>query len=169
MAQGVLLATAGLFLKAAAILMLISIAITDFRLHKIYNSELLSLLALALAALLTETFRLQSTSPALGAAIGSGAIFVVLIGFWLAGKVGAGDVKLLTIVPLLVGYSGALPMVLALLVFTLVTYLVMKFPVLMPERWLRAYTQSLDAKGRVPFGVPIAAATILALLLPAAG
>ena len=169
MSREVLFAAAELFLKAAAIVLLIRVAVTDFRQHKIFNAELLSLLALALAVVLTESLRLQSTIPALGAAAASAAIFVVLIGFWLARKVGAGDVKLFTIVPLLVGYSGALPMVLALLVFTLTTYLVMKFPALLPERWFRVYAQSLDSTGRVPFGVPIAAATILALLLPGVG
>ena len=164
----VLLATAVLFLNAAAILLLMRIEITDFRHHKIYNAELISLLALALAAVVTESMRVHSISPAQGAAIGSAAMFAVLIGFWLAGKVGAGDVKLLAIVPLLVGYTGALPMVLALLVFSVATYLVMKFPALLPERWFRAYAKSLDSTGRVPFGVSISAATIIALLLPGA-
>jgi prepilin peptidase CpaA len=165
----VLLAAAELFLKAAAILVLVRIAITDFRQHKIYNSELLSLLALALTIVLTEATRLQSTTPALIAGAASAAIFLALIVFWVLRKVGAGDVKLLTIVPLLVGYTGALPMMLMLLALTLFTYLVMKFPVLVPERWFRIYAQSLDSTGRVPFGVPIAAATIFALLLPGAG
>jgi prepilin peptidase CpaA len=165
----VLLAAASLFLKATAILLLIRIAVTDFRQHKIYNTELLSLLALALVIVTTESMRQQSPSPALGAAIASAAIFAVLIVFWLARKVGAGDVKLLAIVPLLVGYSGALPMVLALLAFALAAFLVMKFPALLPARWFRLLAQSLDSKGRVPFGVPISAATIVTLLLPVAG
>jgi len=161
----VLLATATLFLRAAAILLLVRIALTDFRQHKIYNAELLPLLALALAGILTESMQTHSLSPAQGAAITAAAVFAVLIGFWLAGKLGAGDVKLMTVVSLLVGSAGALPLVGALLAFSLAAFVVMKFPVLLPKSWFSIYAQALDETGRVPFGVPISAATVLALLL----
>lgn len=161
-----LFAAAMLLFKAVAILMLIRIGVTDFRQHKIFNSQLVQLLSVALALVVLEATRGQAWVPAAGAAAASALIFVALIGFWVAGKVGAGDVKLLTIVPLLVGYGGVLPMMLALLAFTLATYLVMKFSILLPRPWFEVYTASLDDRGRVPFGVPIAAAAILTLLLP---
>lgn len=155
-----------LLLKAIAVVMLIRIAVIDFRQHKIFNRDVLPLLAVALALLILNCVQAQSVMPAIGAAAAAALIFVVLIGFWLAGMLGAGDVKLLTVAPILVGYAGALPMMLGLLVFSLAAYSVMKFPSLLPKRWQQIYKQSLDERGRVPFGVPIAAAAILALLLP---
>lgn len=165
----VMLATAALFLKAAAVPLLARIAVTDFRQHKIYNAELLPLLALALAAVITECMRVHSLAPAQGAAIIAAAVFVVLIGFWLAGKLGAGDVKLMTVVSLLVGSAGALPLVVALLVFSLAAFTAMKAPMLLPSRWSSVLAQALDQAGRVPFGVPISAATVVALLLSGSG
>jgi prepilin peptidase CpaA len=167
MSPEALFAAAELFLKAAAIVMLVRIAVTDFRLQKIYNSELLSLLALALVIMLTDWVRSQEALSALWTGIASGALFLVLLFFWLRGKVGAGDVKLMSVVPLLVGHAAALPMAMALLAFVVLTYLVMKYPLVLPESWLRTYISALSKTGRVPFGVPIAAATIFALLLPA--
>jgi prepilin peptidase CpaA len=166
MQPATLVAATILLLKAIAVIMLIRIAVTDFRLHKIFNAHLVPLLAVALAMVVLDCVQKQSLMPAVGAGVAAGLIFVVLIGFWLAGKVGAGDVKLLTIAPLLVGYAGALPLVLGLLAFTVLTYLVMKFARFMPKRWFKTYAEELQSKGPIPFGVPIAAATIVALLLP---
>ena len=166
MQPATLVAATILLLKAVGVIMLVRIAVTDFRLHKIFNAHLVPLLAVALALIILDCMQKQSFMPAVGAGAAAGLIFVAMIGFWFAGKVGAGDVKLLTIAPLLVGYAGALPMMLGLLVFTLVTYFVMRFPRVLPKHWLQVYAESVKNKGLVPFGVPIAAAAILALLLP---
>jgi prepilin peptidase CpaA len=161
-----LVAAAILLLKAIAVVMLVRIAVTDFRLHKIYNDHLVPLLAVALALVVLDCVQKQSVTPAVGAGAAAALTFVALIGFWLAGKVGAGDVKLLTVAPLLVGYAGAVPMMIGLVVFTLATYLVMRFPHILPKRWQDGYAPAVKDKGLVPFGVPIAAAAILALVLP---
>jgi prepilin peptidase CpaA len=76
-------------------------------------------------------------------------------------------VKLLTIVPILVGVEGSGPFMIALLLATALTAAVMKFPVLLPEKLFRNYVQTLAQNGRVPFGVPIAAAAIIGLLFTA--
>ena len=108
--------------------------------------------------------RSQELRPVLIAFAMAAIMFLVLLGFWLFGKVGAGDVKLLGIVPLLVGAAGSGPFVVALLLFSVLAAVVMKFPVLLPERMFRSYVEGLSRTGRVPFGVPISFAAILGLL-----
>lgn len=156
-----------LVLKAIAIVVLATIAITDFRTQKIRNEQVRRLLVIAAAIQFVSyinTFDLAAVGLALAA---SGALFVALFGFWLGGKVGAGDVKLLAIVPLLIGMSGSLPFVIAMLVFSLAIYVLARHPTLLPEKWFRSYAERIGANGRVPFGIPIAAAAIVSLLLPA--
>ena len=154
-------------LRAVAVLMLARIAASDFMTQKIRNEHVLQLLAVGGGVLLI-TFITGGDAMSTGLTLAmSAGLFLVLLVFWLLGKVGAGDVKLLTTIPILVGYAGSLPFVAALLVFTLLTYFVMKFPILLPERWFRTYVAALASTGRVPFGVPIAGAAIVVLLLPA--
>ncbi|HTJ57239.1 MAG TPA: prepilin peptidase [Devosiaceae bacterium] len=152
-------------LKAAAVLMLARIGVSDFRTQKIRNQHVAELFAVALAILLVTYISNGNGRVAGLAFLMSAVLFFVLVLFWLLGKVGAGDVKLMATMPILVGFSGSIPFVAALLVFSLLVYAVAKFPVLLPRRWFRTYIQSLASSGRVPFGVPIAAAGILALLL----
>jgi prepilin peptidase CpaA len=152
-------------LKATAVLMLARIAVSDFRTLKIRNEHVGQLFVTALAIMLV-TFLSNGDSRAAGMALlVSGVLLVLLVVFWLLGKVGAGDVKLMVTIPILVGYSGSIPFVIAFFAFSILTYLVAKFPMLLPDRWFRAYISSLAKSGRVPFGVPIAAAGILALLV----
>ena len=166
MQPATLVAIGILVLKAVAVIMLVRIAISDFRLRKIFNEHLLQLLAVALALVVLDCMQKQSFMPAVGAGAAAGLVFLTTIGFWLAGKVGAGDVKLLTIAPLLVGYAGTLPMMLGVLAFAILTYVVMRLARFMPKRWFLAYSEVSEKKGPIPFGVPIAAAAVLALLLP---
>jgi len=153
-------------LKAAAILMLVRIGVSDFLTQKIRNEHITQLFVVAVAILLIG-FVNDRDSLSVGLAMAmAAALFVVLLVFWLLGKVGAGDVKLLTTIPILLGYSASLPFVCLLLAFTLITFFVMKFPLVLPERWFRTYVASLAENGQVPFGVPIAAAAIVVVILP---
>lgn len=152
--------------RAGIIIVLAYVASSDFTTQKIRNQQLLYLVAGA--AMLTLLRVLQGSdlqSMLISAAIAA-ALFAILFVFWLLGKVGAGDVKLLGIVPLIVGVEGSLTFMAGLLVLTFVTYFVMKFPVLVPQAWFRTYLTGLGKTGRVPFGVPISVAAILALLVP---
>jgi prepilin peptidase CpaA len=151
-------------LKAAAIVLLVKIAATDFRVQKIRNADLLPLLVIALAVRGLEYLRQPELVPLLTAVAIAVVLFLVLITFWLFGKVGAGDVKLLTIVPILVGVEGSGRFMIVLLVATALTAAVMKYPLLLPERLFRSYVATLAQSGRVPFGVPIASAAIVGLL-----
>jgi len=152
-------------LKAISVLMLVRIGVSDFKTQRIRNEHMRELFAVALG-ILVATYFVTGDGMAVGLTIAAAAVvFVLLLAFWLAGKLGAGDVKLLTTVPLIIGVSGSAPFVVAFLVFTLATYFIAKFPNMLPERWFRVYIQNLAKSGRVPFGVPIAAATIVALLV----
>lgn len=151
-------------LKAVSVLMLARIGVTDFLTQQIRNEHMRQLFAVALA-ILVLSFVVSGDSMAVWLTVASSAaLFILLLIFWLLGKLGAGDVKLMATIPLLVGMPGSVPFVVALLVFTFLTYGVSKFPNLLPERWFRAYIQNLAKSGRVPFGVPIAAAAIVAML-----
>jgi prepilin peptidase CpaA len=152
--------------KAGVVIVLAYIAASDFTTQKIRNQQLMYLLAGAAALCVLRYMQTGDWRPALLAGAMAAVLFVVLFVFWLLGKVGAGDVKLLAVVPLAVGIEGSLTFMVGLLVLTLATYLVMKFPVLVPERWFRTYLVGLGKTGRVPFGVPISIAAVLALLLP---
>ena len=90
-------------------------------------------------------------------------LFVVLFPFWTLRKVGAGDVKLMAVMPLLIGGSGLVVFSVLLLLFALVTAVLVKNPFMLPAGMFRIYVQHLDRKGVVPFGVPISLAAICAL------
>jgi prepilin peptidase CpaA len=159
------LTIAHLVLKAVAIGLLLRIGVIDFREHKIHNSNVMALLVVAVALVPISIIREGGYFGAGITIAMSAALFAVLFLFWLGGKVGAGDVKLLAIVPMLVGYQAMLPLAIAMLAFSMVVFFVMKYPVLVPESWFRTYIQGLGTTGRIPFGVPIAAATILTLVI----
>lgn len=153
-------------LKAIAIGMLVRIAVLDFTALRIRNDQVVALLAIAVAIVVTGFLRDFDPRKVLVLLAASAVTFIVLFVFWLLKKVGAGDVKLFAVVPLLVGTDGSLTFVLALFVATLVIYLAMKFPVLLPQRLYRVQLEAMRRDRRIPFGVPISIAAILALLLP---
>ncbi|TIL32644.1 MAG: prepilin peptidase, partial [Mesorhizobium sp.] len=97
-------------------------------------------------------------------ALASLLLFVALFPFWALRKVGAGDVKLMAVVPLLIGGSGLLVFSVLLLFFALATAMVVKYPLMLPQGVFRLYVQHLDRKGVVPFGVPISLAAICTIV-----
>ena len=149
-----------LLLKALAVPLLARIAWLDFVTQKIANREVLLLLCLGLGSL-----QLVSVASGLWWDMGLSAIaglvlFVALFPFWIMRKVGAGDVKLMAVVPFLTGGSGLAVFSVLLLVFALATAAIVKNPFMLPAGAFRVYIQHLDRKGVVPFGVPISAAAI---------
>jgi prepilin peptidase CpaA len=70
------------------------------------------------------------------------------------------SVKLMAVVPLLIGGSGLAVFSVLLLVFALAMALIVKNPFMLPAGAFRLYVQHLDRKGVVPFGVPISLAAI---------
>jgi prepilin peptidase CpaA len=157
---------ASIVVKAGIIVILIAIARSDFNTQKIRNQDLAYLLMASLALCAVRFAAGQSTWAVLLEAAAGAGLFAVLFLFWMLRKLGAGDVKLLAIVPLVVGMEGAMTFTVGLLALTTLTYALTKFPVLVPQRWFKNYLVGLGRTGRIPFGVPISAATAIALLLP---
>jgi len=149
-----------LLLKALAVPLLARIGWLDFTTQKISNRDVLLLLCLGAGSLLLLSLQTRSWWDMGLSAIAGLLLFVVLFPFWALGKIGAGDVKLMAAVPFLIGGSDLIVFSGLLLLFTLVTALVVKNPLLLPQGAFRLYTQHLDSKGVVPFGVPISLATI---------
>lgn len=155
-----LLLAASLLLRALAIPLLGRIAWTDFTTQKIANRDVLLLICLGLGSLqLTAVVAGSWWDMGLSALAGF-LLFAVLFPFWALRKLGAGDVKLMAVMPFLIGGSGLAVFSILLLVLALATAIVMRFPFMLPEGAFRVYIQHLDRKGVVPFGVPIAIAAI---------
>lgn len=149
-----------LLLKALAIPLLAWIAWFDFTTQKIANRDVLLLLCLGAGSLLLLSLQSESWWNMGLSAMAGLVLFLALFPFWALRKVGAGDVKLMAVVPFLIGGSDLIVFSGMLLVFALVTALVVKNPLLLPQGAFRLYTQHLDRQGVVPFGVPISLAAI---------
>jgi len=160
-----MLLVASLLLKALAVPLLASIAWLDFTTQKISNRDVLLLFCIGFGSL--QFLSIQAGSwwdMGLGALAGL-VLFVALLPFWIMRKVGAGDVKLMAVMPLLIGGTDLIVFSLLLLVFAMVTALVVKNPFMLPQGAFRVYVQHLDRKGVVPFGVPISVASICTIAL----
>ncbi|QKD04360.1 A24 family peptidase [Mesorhizobium loti] len=155
-----MLLAVSLLLKALAIPLLARVAWFDFTTQKISNRDVLMLLCLGTGALLSISILIGSWWDMCLSALAGLVLFLALFPFWALRRVGAGDVKLMAVMPFLIGGSGLAVFSLLLLVFALATALIVKNPFMLPEGAFRLYVQHLDRKGVVPFGVPISLAAI---------
>lgn len=155
-----MLLAVSLLLKALAIPLLARIAWRDFTTQKISNRDVLLLLCLGAGSLQLMSVLSGSWWDMGLSAVAGLVLFVALFPFWALRKVGAGDVKLMAVMPFLIGGSGLLVFSMLLLVFALATALLVKNPFMLPAGVFRVYVQHLDRKGVVPFGVPISMAAI---------
>ncbi|ESY86894.1 peptidase [Mesorhizobium sp. LNHC220B00] len=160
-----MLLTEAMLLKVLAAGLLARIAWLDFTTQKISNRDVLLLLCLGIGSLLLLSLQSRSWWDMGLSAVAGVLLFLALFPFWLLRKIGAGDVKLLAVVPLLIGGSGLTVFSLLLMVFALATALVVKNPLLLPQSAFRVYVQHLDKRGVVPFGVPISLAAICTIVL----
>ncbi|WP_192257792.1 prepilin peptidase [Mesorhizobium caraganae] len=149
-----------LLLKALAIPLLARIAWLDFTTQKISNRDVLLLLCLGAGSLLLLSLQSGSWFEMGLSAMAGLVLFVALLPFWVLRKIGAGDVKLMAVVPFLIGGRDFIVFSVLLLVFALATAAIVKRPFMLPESAFRLVVQHLDRKGVVPFGVPIAIAAI---------
>ncbi|MDG4887773.1 prepilin peptidase [Mesorhizobium sp. WSM4887] len=159
-----LLAVSLLF-KALAIPLLARIAWTDFKTQKISNPEVLLLFCLGVGSLQLISVQAGSWWDMGLSAIAGLLLFVVLFPLWALRKLGAGDVKLMAIIPFVIGGTGLAFFSILLLLFALATAAIIRFPFMLPEGAFRIYVQHLDRKGVVPFGVPISFAAICTIVL----
>ncbi|CDX42828.1 Peptidase A24A prepilin type IV [Mesorhizobium plurifarium] len=155
-----LLLAASLLFKAVATLLLGRVAWIDFSTQKISNRDVLLLLCLGLGAIHFQSLQAGSWLEMGISALGGLILFAALFPFWLLRKMGAGDVKLMSVTPFLVGGSNLAAFSVLLLVFAIATTALVKNPFLLPAGMFRHYVQHMDRKGVVPFGVPIAAAAM---------
>jgi prepilin peptidase CpaA len=155
-----MLLSASLLLKALALPLLARIAWLDFTTQKISNRDVLLLLCLGLGSLQFLSILFGSWWDMGLSALAGLVLFLALFPFWVLRKVGAGDVKLMAVVPFLTGGSGLAAFSVLLLVFAVATVAIMKNPFMLPAGAFRLYVQHMDRKGVVPFGVPISAAAI---------
>lgn len=159
-----MLLAASLLLKVLAIPLFARVAWVDFTTQKISNRDVLLLLCLGIASMQFMSIQAGSWWD-MGLSIITGfVLLVVLFPFWVLRKVGAGDVKLIAVVPFLTGGTDLVVFTLMLLVFALITAAVVKNPFMLPEGAFRLYAEHLDRKGVVPFGVPISIAAICSIV-----
>lgn len=152
-------------LKLALVALLCKIAFVDFSEQKIRNDDILAALGIGIATMVVGWLGgLDVWVLGLGV-IAALVLFCLLIPFWLAGKVGAGDVKFLAVSPILIGGGDLLLFSVALLIAAVATAFVIKNPILLPEGMFRRYVRFFDRKQVVPFGVPISASLIVVLVI----
>nr|TJV72709.1 MAG: prepilin peptidase [Mesorhizobium sp.] len=160
-----LLLGASLLFKAVAILLLARIAWVDFSTQRISNRDVLLVLCLGLGALQFESLQAHSWLDMGLSAFAGIMLFLALFPFWLLRKIGAGDVKLMSVMPFLIGENNLLVFSILLLIFAVATAALVKNPFLLPAGMFRHYVQHMDRKGVVPFGVPISAAAIFTIAM----
>jgi prepilin peptidase CpaA len=164
-----MLLIASLLMKLMATPLLLRIGRNDFTSQRIANSDVLLLLALGLASLFLAALAENSWWDLELSLLAGALLFVLLFPFWLLRKIGAGDVKLVAVAPLVSGGADLLVFAVALLAFALVTVTVVRNPMLLPSPAFRAYIKHLDRRNVVPFGVPISAALIVTIALQVYG
>ena len=164
------LATAfDILLSGVIVAILVRIAVSDFKTQKIRNREVLWVGLAGAAKLVLHAWQSgawRDAELAVGAAV---LLFVLLFPFWLARKVGAGEVKFIAVAPLVAGGENLPVFCLTLLALTIVTALAVKNPLLLPAPVFRQYLEHFDRKGVVPFGVPIAGALLVVTMIAALG
>lgn len=160
-----LLLAVSLLFKVLSVPLLGRIAWLDFTTQKISNRDVLMLLCLGLGSLQLMSVQAGSWWDMGLSAIAALLLFVVLFPLWALRKLGAGDVKLMAIIPFVIGGPGLAFFSILLLLFALATAAVIKYPFMLPEGAFRVYVQHLDRKGVVPFGVPISLAAICTIVM----
>ena len=162
---------AWLILAIVAVGQLVVIGKRDFMTQKITNSSV-GLLLLTAGAIRAVDFIAHHDQFGLdrtgiinleASTILAVVFFSFMFVFWLMRKVGAGDVKLLSVTAFLIGFQFSMIFAILLLACTVITYAIMKQPMLLPERMFREYVASLARFEKVPFGVPISTAAVLTI------
>ncbi|MEM7695243.1 MAG: prepilin peptidase [Pseudomonadota bacterium] len=144
--------TLSLFSLLAAAVLLVWIAAGDARALTIKNRDVALLLLAALAFL-----GFAQPGDLLARVLMAAVLFAVTFLFWLKGALGAGDVKLFGAVGLLIPTGAAMGFALAL------AGIAVGLVALVRLGASRGGLAGLAARGRVPFGVPIAGATLAVL------
>ncbi len=138
------------------------IAVDDFRNLKIRNRDVLILTAIAAVIVATDPSGAWKSSLVVAA-----VLFALGFLLWAAKLVGAGDAKFYFPLGLIVGWSGVSIYVVLLLVASVVFLIVLRMEAGKPPGGgaFRRRLADIAEKRRIPYGVPMAIAAILAVIL----
>src|SRR5688500_8095297 len=100
--------TAAILIQLIAIGLLLRIAWRDMNVQQIANGDAIALAATGAAGLIVQSLTIGSWSTFLFSLLLGLALFAVLFPFWMWKKLGAGDVKLIAVVPLVIGIQDML-------------------------------------------------------------
>ena len=129
------------------------VALTDFKEFKIRNELILVLIGLfILHAFLSGRWVFAHWNLTLAA-----FMFAVMLYFYAQGWMGGGDVKILTVGFLWIGFDCALVFAVLLLIFAIVHVVAAKIG------WIRV--QEIDSHKRIPFAPSVAGALIVCFML----
>ena len=95
-----MLTAASIFIKAVTIALLCRVAWGDFQTQKISNRHVLILGALGLSGLVVRGLSDGVWTNLYMGVLAGFLLFLAMLAFWLLHKIGAGDVKLMTVAPL---------------------------------------------------------------------
>lgn len=146
--------------RAVIVYSLARIFVSDLEHRKIANRDVLITGVAAAVALVGLSAVTDNWSGVVIAIIVAVCLFAALLIFWFLGKVGAGDVKLIFVAPLVTGPAYLFAFAILLLVFVIAVVVVIRNPLVLPKRIFEKYVSLSDGKGMVPFGVPISAALV---------
>ena len=167
MSGSVFFVLAQLSLLAAVAVFLIA-AYTDFTTWKIPNRLIFMAVGCYVPyALFSQMAGVQNAVEPLGGLAAAALLFVVGFVFWALKLFGAGDAKLFFPVGLFLGWPLLLPYALGLIIFAILFWLALKWP-LPPTMRLTAAGVRIDeirSSGKVPYGVVMVAALIACLIM----
>jgi prepilin peptidase CpaA len=155
---------AALYFFSAAFVLVV-IAVSDFRTLRIRNDHVLALCVIVFLFWGGGVLRIGLADLALAA-----GMFILGFTFWLLGKLGGGDAKLLPVATLMVGMQNALLFAIALLAFALAWLAIARWGhmVALPVQPFPRILTLVEEK-KVPYGLLIAAAAILTMLASIVG
>ena len=154
-----------LLVPALAIALFVRIGLRDMEIQKIANNDILALAVVGLANTCLLYLQPASAPSAWMGPVMGLALFVALFPFWLIGKIGAGDVKLLAVVPMVIGMQHIAEFGLLFLSFVSINVFIMRGTVLDGIPQVQRYVEFFGNRGIIPFGVPVSAAACIVLMV----
>ena len=138
------------------------IAIDDFRNLKIRNRDVMLLTLVAAVIVATDPSGAWKSSLLVGT-----VLFVMGFLLWMAKLIGAGDAKFYFPLGLIAGWSGIGIYVIMLFLTSVIFLIVLRVEASRPPGGgaVRRRLAEIAEKRRVPYGVPMALAAILAVIL----
>ncbi|ANT63766.1 hypothetical protein AYJ57_25195 (plasmid) [Salipiger sp. CCB-MM3] len=157
------MATLSLIAQLAAAALMAGIALRDAKQFRIPNAAVLAMLALYLVAQGALLF--PDWTGDLFAGV---LLFALGLVMWLLRALGAGDAKLMFPLGLSLGASGLMPFAILLMLVSILLYIAILISrLLKSERGLGGWFSRMKTEGRVPYGVPLALASVPVLIVQA--